>query len=137
MALGSFCIIVDNSITKTQVIYAKEKLPESVLDENTVLKIRMRHQKKKLVLTYQPDFQFLSFVKQLEVKRRVVEIIGGVILTRDMDSAVHQDAVEMLVGKLVDKWNETDAEILSLLEASFASTVDICCPFSNIKQDLG
>ncbi len=124
MALGSFVLIGDQTKIMKKVIYNHLEQDSTLLNEDTVLKIRMRHQSKSLVLTIGNQFQYLSYVKQIDVKRDTIQIVGGIILSKEMNSAVHQDAVEMFTERLISSYNKNDSDLLDLCKKYFQELFD-------------
>jgi len=120
MALGSFFFVVDKAEISRKAVYLTPEGSEIKIGANELLRIRTGHSDKTYVLTILPNIQLLSYKKQIEVKRRFVEIIAGVILEKEIESTLHKDAVKMFVEKFCEYREKSNDDLIILLEQQYS-----------------
>ncbi len=116
MALGSFFFVVENGQISRKVIYLSEESLKVEIGDNEFLRIRTGHSDKAYVLTLLPDAQLFTYKKEIDIKRQLVEIIGGVILERDVNSAIHKDSLKMFVEKMTQFKDKPNSDLIILIE---------------------
>ncbi|MHA1584755.1 MAG: hypothetical protein ACTSVU_00675 [Promethearchaeota archaeon] len=124
MPLGNFLFIIDQGKLIRNLQFIADPSQLITIGDNEILRIRTGHADKKYVLTILPDFQILSYKKEWDIKRRIVEIIGGVILEKDVNSSIHKDALEMFVTQMSLMKDETNEVISAKLPGAFTEFFD-------------
>jgi hypothetical protein len=117
MAIGSFFIVLDdNAKVQEKVVYIDDETDLKTVDENVLLKIRMGHSDKKFVITVLPDYQYYTYKVVVKEKRKMTTLIGGIILSKDMDPSIYKDALMKFTEDLKVHKSETNAEILEIIK---------------------
>lgn len=124
MALGSFFFVVDDANVSRKAMYLAPESPQIEIGDNEYLRIRTGHSDKSYVLTLLADAQLFTYKKELDVKRKIVELIGGVILERDVNTEIHKDALKMFVEKMAEFKDKPNGDLIILIEQRHAQHFD-------------
>ncbi|MCK5346264.1 MAG: hypothetical protein KAR20_22795 [Candidatus Heimdallarchaeota archaeon] len=120
MAIGSFFLAIEDAKVIRKGLYLNAEIGTEVLGENEILRIRLRHADKRFVLTLLSDFQIYSLMKIVEIKRKSMQIIVGVILAKDINSVIHKNALEMLMEKIIPLKMEPNEKLTTFLHENFS-----------------
>jgi hypothetical protein len=120
MALGSFFLAIEDAKVIRKAIYLHADLGSEILGENEILRIRLRHADKRFVLTLLSEFQIYSTVKIVDIKRKTMQLISGVILEKDINSIIHKNALEMFMEKITPLKTESNEKLETYLRDTFS-----------------
>jgi hypothetical protein len=125
MTLGAFFLVVDQSAKiGKKIVYNAPNSPYIFLNDNELLKIRMGHSDKKFVLTILPDYQFYSYKKDIRVKRDTVQLITGVILGKEDETAIHREPLKMFMEQIYEIYEKDEKELQEILKEAYARFFD-------------
>lgn len=125
MTLGAFFLVVDqNAKIRKKIVYNAPNTPYIYLNDNELLKIRMGHSDKQFVLTILPNYQFYSYKKEVREKRITIQLITGVIIGKEEDTAIHREALKMCMEQFVDKYSEDEDVLKPLMQEAFSKYFD-------------
>lgn len=125
MTYGAFFLVVDqNAKIRTKIVYNAPNTPYIYLDDNELLKIRMGHSDKAFVLTILPEYQFYSYKKEVREKRVSIQLITGVIISKEEDTAIHREPLKMAMDLFMDHYGDSEDELKRILQESFIKYFD-------------
>ena len=119
MALGSFFLAIEDGKVIRKAKYLHAEIGSEILGENEILRIRLRHADKRFVLTLLNEFQIYSILKIVDIKRKTMQIIAGIILEKDINSIIHKNALEMFLEKTTPLKTESNEKLEEFLRDTF------------------
>ncbi|MCF2139495.1 MAG: hypothetical protein K9W44_05510 [Candidatus Lokiarchaeota archaeon] len=117
-------MVDQNAKIRKKIVYNAPNTPYIYLNDNELLKIRMGHSDKQFVLTILPNYQFYSYKKEVREKRITIQLITGVIIGKEEDTAIHREALKMCMEQFVDKYSEDEDVLKPLMQEAFSKYFD-------------